>query len=269
METAIKNHKIHNLTEDVVLKEVDAICGEIEKSGQKPEVCTCDQCRLDAACYVLNRTQPSYVVSHRGVARLGPETLEHRQRGIDLTVLIYKALEEVAHRRRPNFDHQARSAKEAECAATGITACRAVFNIPAIVGRVFNGANFEPLSAIDVELLREGERVAMRDPNWQNPCRLVKDTAGTFTFWPRPVEANTAGEQAVFEFAVRIKAEGLETLTHFFEVPVASEAAADVPFSMDRMFKLPDRYLFPEGAEDGVPEGAPEGVPDGVEEYAD
>ncbi|MDR1468506.1 MAG: late competence development ComFB family protein [Spirochaetaceae bacterium] len=246
METVLKNHKIHNLTEDLVLKEVDAICDEIETSGQKPELCTCGQCRLDAACYVLNRTQPSYVVSNRGVARLERETLERRQKGIDLTVLIYKALEDVAHNRRPNFDHQSHSSKEAEYVARD----RTVFNIPVIIGRVFNGVNFEPLSGIDVELVQGGELVAMRDANWQNPYRFVKDTEGTFTFWPRPAEAKTAGEQSVFEFAVRIKTEGFETLNHFFEVLVVSEGVADVPFSMSRTFKLQDLYLFPEGAEE-------------------
>jgi competence protein ComFB len=264
METLLKNHKIHNLTEDMVIREVDAICDEIEKSGQKPELCTCDQCRLDTACYVLNRTQPSYVVSNRGVARLERETLERRQKGIDLTVLIYKALEDVAHNRRPNFDHQSHSSKGAEHAAL----CRAVFNIPVIIGRVFNGLNFEPLSGINVELVHGGKGggngeiegkdgdggklVEMRDANWQNPYRLVKDTEGTFTFWPRPIEAKTVGEQAVFEFAVRIETEGFETLSHFFEVPVASEDGenfADIPFSMDRTFKLQDLYIFPEGAE--------------------
>ncbi|MDR0639620.1 MAG: late competence development ComFB family protein [Spirochaetaceae bacterium] len=250
METLLRNHKIHNLTEDLVTREVDAICDEIEKSGRKPELCTCDQCRLDAACYVLNRTQPSYVVSNRGVARLERETLERRQKDVDLTVLIYKALEDVAHNRRPYFDHRTHTSKAAEHAANGAVNCRAVFNIPVIVGRVFNGVNFEPLSGIDVELVQGGELVAMRDANWQNPYRFVKDTEGTFTFWPRPVEAKTEGERAVFEFTVRIETEGFETLNHFLEVQVVSENFADIPFSMDRTFKLQDLYLFPEGAEE-------------------
>jgi competence protein ComFB len=249
METALN---IHNLAEDLVAKEINAICDEIERSGQKRHFCTCSQCRLDAACYVLNRTQPSYVVSNRGVARIERETLERRQKNIDLTVLIYKALESVAHNRRPNFDHECRIhvSEGTEIVTESATKRRAVFNIPAIVGRVFNGTNFEPLSGVDVELRHAGKLVLMRDHNWQNPYRFVKDTAGTFTFWPSPVEANAADEQAVFEFAVRIETEGFETLNHVFGIPVTSEYAANVPFSMDRTFKLQDMYLFPEGAEE-------------------
>jgi competence protein ComFB len=241
METALK---IHNLTEDLVVKEIDKICDEIEKDGQKQHICTCSQCRLDAACYVLNRTKPTYVVSHRGVARIERETLERQQNGIDITVLIYRALEEVAHTRRPYFSHQSGdpSAKPPEY--------QAVFNIPTIVGRIFNGVNFEPLSGIDVELRRDGKLSVMRDLNWQNPYRLVKDTAGTFTFWPEPVHAETVGEQATFGFSVRVKAEGYETLNSFFEIPVASEVYSEIPFSMDRTFKLKDMYLFSESTEE-------------------
>jgi competence protein ComFB len=236
--------KIHNVTEDFVVKEIDKICDEIERDGRKQHICTCAQCRLDAACYVLNRTKPAYVVSSRGVARAERETLERRQRHIDVTVLVYKALEAVAHNRRPYFDHQSReqSIKLAEH--------QAVFNIPTIVGRVFNGVNFEPLAGVDVELRRDGQLSAMRDLNWQNPYRLIKDTAGTFTFWPEPVDAEAVGEEAAFGFAVRIKTENYETLTSFFEIPVVSEPYSDIPFSMDRTFKLKDMYLFPEGTEE-------------------
>jgi competence protein ComFB len=242
METALK---IHNLTEDLVVREIDKICDEIEKDGQKQRrICTCSQCRLDAACYVLNRTKPFYVVSNRGVARFERESLDRQQKEVDITVLIYRALEDVAHNRRPYFAH------EEQNQSVKSMGFRAVFNVPAIVGRVFNGINFEPLSDIDVELRRDGKLSAMRDQNWQNPCRLVKDTAGTFTFWPEPVDAETVGEQAAFGFAVRIKTAGYETLNSFFEIPVVSETYSMIPFSMGRTFKLKDMYLFPEGTEE-------------------
>jgi competence protein ComFB len=241
METV---RKIHNLTEDLVVKEIDKICDEIEKDDRKRHICTCSQCRLDAACYVLNRTKPLYVVSNRGVARIGREPLEQQQKDVDIAVLIYRALEDVAHNRRPYFDHH-NTIHSSKPVAFG-----AVFNIPAIVGRVFNGVNFEPLSGIDVELWRDGKLSVMRDLNWQNPCRLVHDTEGTFTFWPEPVPAETVGQESFFEFAVRIKTEGYETLNSFFDIPVVSEAETDIPFSMDRTFKLKDLYLFPEGTEE-------------------
>jgi competence protein ComFB len=241
MDTALK---IHNVSEDLVVKEIDKICDEIEKNGQEQQICTCSQCRLDAACYVLNRTKPTYVVSNRGVARVERETLERQQKEVDITVLIYRALKEVAHNRRANFSHDERGS------TAKTTVHRAVFNIPTIVGRVFDGINFEPLAGIDVELRREGKLSAMRDFNWQNPYRLVRATAGTFTFWPEPIDAEQVGEQAIFEFAVRIKAEKYETLNSFFEIPAVSEVYSEIPFSIDRTFKLKDLYLFPEGTEE-------------------
>jgi competence protein ComFB len=241
MDTALK---IHNLTEDIVAKAIEEVCREITASKQKQHICTCDQCRLDAACYVLNRTDPHYIVSSRGVARMARETPERWQKDADITAMIYQAFDNVAHNRRPFFDHK--TGGNFHEPSEG----HAVFNIPAIVGRLLNGINFEPLSDIDVELRHNGELVAMRDLNWQNPYRLVRSTEGTFTFWPAPIITDTTGKSAAFSFSVRIRTDGFDPLNSFFDIPVVSEIYTDAPFSMDKTFKLRDLYLFPEGTEE-------------------
>jgi competence protein ComFB len=68
--------EIHNTTEDMVLSIVHDIFDAIEKEGKPDRPCTCYQCRLDTACYVLNRISPKYVVSSRGVARAESDTME-------------------------------------------------------------------------------------------------------------------------------------------------------------------------------------------------
>jgi competence protein ComFB len=118
------------------------------------------------------------------------------------------------------------------------------------VGRLFNGTNFEPLSNVDVELLRDGKLVTMKDSNWQNPYHLVSNTQGTFTFWPASVEAKTDGDRQSFEFSVRIQAPGFEALHHFFRIPVIGEYQNRPSYSMERTFKLPDLYAFPPGEAD-------------------
>ena len=237
METALK---IHNLTEDLVKQEVDKICAEIENSDQGKEICTCGQCRLDAACYVLNRTKPRYIVSNRGIAHLEQDPIARNQEHVDITVLTYRALKQVAHNQRPFFSHSGRDRDPHS------EEKRYVFNLPAIIGRLFNGINFEPMSGIEIELRHDGKLAAMRDANWQNPFTLVENTSGTFTFWPTPIEAEGENERELFEFSIRIKADGFETTNHYFEIPVVSEEYTDMPFSMDRTYKLRDLYLFPE-----------------------
>jgi competence protein ComFB len=90
----------------------------------------------------------------------------------------------------------------------------------------------------------------MKNRNWQNPCTLVENTQGAFTFWPESIPAKEAGIRKSFEYSIKIEAEGFETLSHFFAVPVLSEAGDAESFSMDRTLKLPDLYLFPPGGDE-------------------
>jgi competence protein ComFB len=231
--------EIHNTTEDIVFAELEKICDSY-KEGGRSDICLCGQCRLDAACYVLNRTEPHYIVSNRGAARVEQEDIARQQRTADITALLYDALERVNRHRRPLAGNEKNE--------TGLRT--PVFNIPTIVGRLFNGNNFAPMEGINVELYQDGKLVAMKDRNWQNPYKMVINTAGTFTFWPKPIPAESPDIHEAFEYSVRIEAGGFEELNHFFKVPVISEIQTAGSFSLNRTFKLPDLYLFPPGDED-------------------
>ncbi len=236
---------IHNSSEDIVLAVVHDICDAIEREGKTDRPCTCYQCRLDTACYVLNRTAPRYVVSSRGAARVESESLERQQEDADIASLVYEGITKIAQSQRPHFSHNP-SNREPPASVAG-----PVFNMPTIIGRVFNGANFEPMRDIEVELHSgQGGPAEMIDPNWQNPYNLVPNTAGTFTFWPKPVKASSVGEARSFEFSVRIAAAGFEVLQHFFEIQVVSQEHVTSSFSVERTFKLPDLYLFSPGGEE-------------------
>lgn len=231
--------EIHNVTEDIVLDAVKEIFDEIEGEGKPDRPCTCFQCRLDTACYALNRLPSRYVVSSRGVARAETDSIEHQQEEADIVSLIHEGLQKINKSKRPHFDHlNERERPEEEIPGP-------VFNFPTIIGRIFNGHNFEPMNEVDVYLLAEGKPVEMLDPNWQNPYRLVPVTAGTFSFWPKPLAAEAIGAERTFGFSVSATAPGFEELRHFFEVTVTGEHEKITSFSMQRALKLPDMYLFP------------------------
>jgi competence protein ComFB len=232
---------IHNTSEDIVFAAINEICASLEKEGNPDNLCLSDNCRIDAACFVLNRIPPHYIISNRGVARIEQETIGRQQREADAASLIFEALKRVSHNQRPNF-HQ--SPDE----GAGIKG--PVFNIPTIVGRAFDGSNFSPLAGVSVELWQDGKLVEMKNQNWQNPSTLVANTQGTFSFWPVSIPADEAKIRKDFEYSIKIAVEGFETLTHFFAIPVISEGGDSVSFTMDRTFKLPDLYLFPPGEED-------------------
>ncbi|MDR1319753.1 MAG: late competence development ComFB family protein [Treponema sp.] len=230
---------IHNATEDIVFSKIRTIFDSIKDEGNPEKFCLCNQCQMDTACYVLNRSEPRYVVSNRGVARLENEGIERQQIEADIASLVYEGLKRVNHNLRPDAVHSENLAGRAAAPNTP------VFNIPTIVGRIFNGTTFAPMAGIKIELHRNGELVIMKDCNWQNPYSLVSNTEGTFTFWPNPIPAETPEARKIFEYLVKIESPGYEPLNHFFKIPVTSEIQSAVSFSMGRTFKLPDLYLFP------------------------
>lgn len=233
--------EVHNIVEDLIISRIDVIFEDIKKEKSLANLCLCDQCRMDTICYVLNRTPPHYIISNRGASRVQWESLERQQQEADITTLIYEGLKRVSHNQRPNFSH---SAGEHESNAA---AKRPAFNIPTIIGRLFNGNNFAPISGVDVELLHNGELVPMKDHNWQNPCSIVTNTEGTFSFWPAAVQTSSDNEREIFEYSLRVSSPEFETLIHFFTIPVASEIQAAGSFTLERTFKLPDLYMFPPG----------------------
>jgi len=227
---------IHNNTEDLVIAEVNAICDSMAKDGKQKGICTCKQCRRDAICYVLNRAEPRYVVSHRGVARLQPDpkTLA------EITALAYEGIRRVSHNQRLNFTHDIHDQVETAEDNTPY------FNIPTIIGRVFNGVNFSPMTGVTVELLQNGVLTAMKDNNWQNPYTLISNTSGTFNFLPKPISTDKFNTRRVFEYTIRIAANDFDELNHVFSIPVTSEHI-NMSFSLSRTYKLADLFIFPVG----------------------
>ena len=238
--------ELHNTVEDEVVSKVDELFRELGEDGKKVNVCTCNQCRMDVICYTLNRLPPRYILSSRGASRVQNEAFGHQQQIADIVSLIHEGLMKVSHNQRPNFAHSS------EVVETGPDPMLPVYNVPTIMGRVFNGENFAPLSAAVVELLWNGELVFMKDGNWQNPYNVISKNEGNFSFWPAADVASGENKHKIFEYTLRVSSEGLETLTHFFKIPVASEIRVAGSFTLNRTFKLPDLYLFQPGEDKGT-----------------
>jgi competence protein ComFB len=233
---------IRNIMED----SVKAMVGELferEDREKRLGYCTCDQCKLDVACYVLNRVKPEYIVSSRGLAYSEKEGLDKVQRRADLISFVKEGWGKVSHAPRPTSDHVGGNPMKIELEGP-------VFNFPTIMGRVFDGRTFAPLGEGDVRLLSEGIEADMVDPNWQNPFVLAGATGGTYIFWPRSMLASTEEGERKVSFEIKVEVPGLEGLSHYIEIATVPERSARLDFSLQRVFKVPDLYLFPEGQAD-------------------
>jgi len=233
--------EFHNIVEDKVISLVDKIFDELCKENKDNKHCICTKCKMDVICYTLNRVTPYYILSSRGASRVQNEDFQHQQQTADIVTLIHEGINRVSHNLRPNFSHTEKS--EDEGSDTNLP----VYNVPTIMGRIFNGDNFAPLTDAVVELLWNGELVPMKDGNWQNPYHIASKNEGNFSFWPVADIASGDNKHKIFDYTIKIASEGFETLTHFFKIPVASEIRVAGSFTLGRTFKLPDLYLFPPG----------------------
>ena len=232
--------EVHNLMEDLVKSVIQEM---FEAEKDKTSWCTCEQCKTDVACYVLNRVKPEYVVSSRGLAYSELDYVDKLQRMADVVSLVKEGWAKINASPR---SHTGEKLTKASLVLEG-----PAFNIPPIMGRVFHGITFEPMHDIDVFLIDEHDQpVTMMDENWQNPIRLYKNTGGTFIFWPRPVKADKAGKLQLFSFSIVIRVEGFDDLSHFIGLKIASDANPHLQFSMQNVHKLPDLYMLPVSQDD-------------------
>lgn len=223
--------EIHNLLEDEVIRLIDEICDSTSASS---EYCTQPECRLDAACYVLNRIAPRYVTSVRGHAHMESEFGDNSQDAADIAALAHEALRRVTAFRRDYYDDVPET-------PTSIDGPCYVF--PTIKGRLINGATFEPLAEVEVELLFEGRTAEMVDNRWQNPYTVSNHTPGTFLFRPAPVPAGSTGEKKAFEFCLRVEEPKFEPFHRYFSFELDASPRPSNSILSD--FNLMDLFVVP------------------------
>ena len=223
--------------EDEVLQIVNQICDEQEAAGNPHNYSTSRLCRLDAACYVLNRIPSRYITSARGVAHAETDISEHPQTRIDAVTMAHEALRRVSFVQRSYY-----SDPDADTDLQHVEGPH--FNFPTIKGRLFNGTTFEPMTDIEVTLLHDEQPVAMFDPRWQNPFPLAGTTYGTYLFWPRSLPCEADAERT-FDFRISAGAEGFEPLQHFFSLQLNADPRRAEVFRFDREHVVPDLYMFP------------------------
>jgi competence protein ComFB len=231
---------IHNVNEDIVFNKVQVIFDEILKSGNPDKLCLCEQCRADTICFTLNRIEPFYIVSNRGLTRLDHSGIERQQIEADIATLVYKGIQMVNHNLRPTAPHDGSNNEKPR-------ANFPVFDIPTISGRLFDGISFEPVVDIEVALYCEGELAPARNNNWQNPYIINASTPGVFSFWPSPIITTAADISRDIKYVVKVNSPKYEVLNHHFDIVSISRNLGPNSQTLNRSFKLPDLYLFPPG----------------------
>jgi competence protein ComFB len=228
---------VHNYAEEEVTGKVREIF-DAEAARGESGICTCEQCRMDVACFVLNRIPPRYQTSGRGLAHRESEYGEKLQREADMVSLIYRGIDRIRETRRPHCEEDE---GEGEGPPRGV-----FFNFPQIVGRLIHSTSFEPVTGVVVRLLsEEGSELRMTDNRWSNPCLISDHTPGVFSFWPVPRKADRPGEEKSWELKVAVDDPSFEKLRHYFTVRTMAEEGYLNYSSGGRVITLPDLFVVP------------------------
>lgn len=223
---------VHNILEEEVIERVNNIYNQAKEQGVAWLTCDCEQCRLDTTSYVLNRIPPKYIVSGRGMNHNVSST--DAQQKADMDALIFEAMRIVSSVQRP-FHAQSNPNETKEEIGE-------FYNFPTFIGSVFDGETFEPLANANVTLKIDNQLVPMIDHTWANPCTTSKATKATYSFWIKPQQATETSK--VFKFTLEINAEGYDSITYAFELPVMKEDKAKKSLNSTYSLKLQDLFLF-------------------------
>ncbi len=226
---------IHNLMEDFVFNEVNKVFDAANEKKEPWFICNCLQCRLDTVCYVLNRIQPRYIRSGRGMAHFMEfDRSEKTQLIADISISAFEGMKIVFEA------HRSHTAEEQALPAGP------VFNFPAMSGRIVDGQSFSPVHDLSTFLYLEDRLAPQITSLWHNPYVISEKTPGVYTFWPFPVPAASVGENRIFNFYIHAEREGYEPIHYHFKLGLTSDSHAKSSLDGDNCHTLPDLYLFEE-----------------------
>ena len=206
--------------------------------------CDCEHCRLDTASYVLNRIPPRYVVSGRGVSHT--VSTDDTQLKADINALVMEGIQAISNARRPY--HAQKNIPQANVSEDP------AYNFPTFIGTVYDGTTFEPIAGAKVVLKHDNKISEMVDYTWQNPNITSALTKGVFSFWVKPFSAEKSGENSVFNFTIEVSAEGYDSISYDFSVPLVSDSQPQRALNSTYSLKVQDFYLFPIGFDDSMDE---------------
>jgi competence protein ComFB len=158
---------VTNLMKDIVINIVDEV---LKKENVKN---INGNGRDDIIAYVLNRVQPKYVTSERGLLYGILDAKYQVQQRVDILFLIYEAIYQIQNRRDSN-----NAVKE-----TVIPERNSY--LPHIVGQVLEETSLSIVPDVEVTLIYGGMPAPMVDSDWDNPYKTIAATKGHFHFWPK------------------------------------------------------------------------------------
>lgn len=193
---------LKNLKEDMVIDVIKDVLNDL------PNVCKCLICIEDIATYVLNRLNPYYISSGRGILHLEKDIEPYIQDKADVYTLVLQGVNIIQNRRKEHLHDTPQNGLDVLDKDELEAVDDYYLNFPYIVGRVMDNFTLKPQGGVKVTLnvYVDGKYVLteMKDPSWINPYVIPNELAGYFAFWPVAVKAPSQDEHRKVEVHFQI-----------------------------------------------------------------
>lgn len=171
---------IKNLMEDVV-KNV------LMEMLKKDHIADISQSNIeDIIAYVLNRINPRYITTERGIIHEKLESKFKFQERPDVLFLIHEAIQNVKNR-RPSVPRK----KNGYTIATSEA-------FPHMIGEVLEKTTMSVIPEVKVTLLYKDSPAQMIDEGWGNPCVTNASTRGYYHFMPEFLPEKMSDKKEIY-----------------------------------------------------------------------
>lgn len=228
---------VHNIMEEQVAERVNDLYDQVTEKISSWITCDCENCRLDTINYVLNRIQPRYVVSGRGLTH-NSSLLKDSQLLADIDKLAIEGMRLVNAVKRPYHTANKKSFPDSP---------RCLFVFPTFAGNIFDGQTFEPVTNASILLMLNGREAKMMDVTWPNPSNTFASTEGSFTFWAEPEECKEEGVTKNFTFTIDVTAPDYQETSYSITLPVTGRIINKTELDSTYSVKIKDIFLFKNG----------------------
>lgn len=232
--------KAHNIMEEIIATAVDEYFNN-NSNLKSDQYCSCQQCKTDINCYVLNRIKPKYAVSARVIVHHDFGYQGDLQTMADIIRLIKEAFSIVNSQRRGDLSH----AKTTETTIEN----GFFYNFPNITGKILDGETFVPISDVQVKLLvnnsEKNDILVKMMPYNENPVNVKKQTNGIFAFLPYPVETDKKDVEKNFIFKIIINHPNYMEYIKLFDINIPSKEEFQNSIHFTNTKTLEEIFLFP------------------------
>ena len=240
---------IHNNIEDLVFKYLDDVL------ASKDNICKCNQCKTDMACYALNRVKPMYVVSSRGIIHTENRRREDRQDEIDVFTTVSEAVDIVSSTRRHEITSDYKYNIVEDKTKTGYkTDEGCFFNFPQLIGRIFDSSNLAPIFDAEIVLYDKmiENKIKMFNDSWENPVKLVPQMEGTYSFWPASIPAEKSDIQKDFYMNISVTKKDYEPVIKFFFIRLVSTKEIKNHIKKENILYIDDIFISKGNRKGGI-----------------